>query len=40
MSFIIGLIIGACAGFIIAGLMVASREQMEREEIERFKKNL
>lgn len=40
MGFIIGLIVGACAGFIIAGLMEASREQIEREEVERFKKNL
>lgn len=40
MSFIIGLIIGACAGFIIAGLMVASREEIERQEVENFKKNL
>ena len=40
MSFIIGLIIGACAGFIIAGLMAASREEIERQEVENFKKNL
>ena len=40
MGFIIGLIIGACAGFIIAGLMEASREQIERQEVENFKKNL
>ena len=40
MSFIIGLIIGACAGFIIAGLMEASREEIERQEVENFKKNL